>query len=190
MYQVRWHGRGGHGAVTAARILGMAASLYEKNLHYAQSFPNFGVERRDAPVLAFTKIDSGPILDRSQIYEPDAVVVLDPRLLQSMDVSAGLKPGGHLVVNCEKLPPGLLTPGKFKYTIVNATAIARELLGRPIVNTAMVGALGGVLGLVSLASIKKAIAGTLPANLVERNIKAAETAYNEVISRKKGAQIA
>lgn len=190
MYQVRWHGRGGQGAVTAARILGMAASLYEKNLNFAQSFPNFGVERRGAPVLAFTKIDSGPILDRSQIYEPDAVVVFDPRLLQNIDVSAGLKPGGHLVINCEKLPLGLLTPGKFRCTVVNATDIALEILGRPMVNTAMVGALCGVLDFVSLTSIRKAIVGTLPANLVERNIKVAETAYYEVISRNRGAQIA
>lgn len=188
MYQVRWHGRGGQGAVTAAKVLGMAASLYEK--HFAQSFPAFGVERRGAPVLAFTRIDSSPILDRSQVYEPDAVVVLDPRLLQSMDVTAGLRQGGQVVINCEELPVGLLAPGKFNCLAVNATKIALKILGRPIVNTAMAGALCGVIDFVSLTSIEKAIAGTLPANLVESNIKVAETAYHEVISRKKGVQMA
>ena len=185
MYQVRWHGRGGQGAVTAARVLGMAASLQENC--FAQSFPAFGVERRGAPVAAFTKIDSSPILDRSQVYEPDVVVVLDPRLLQSIDVSAGLKTGGQIVINCERLPAGLPDVGRFDCVTVNATKIALDTLGRPIVSTAMAGALCAVFRVVALDSIKKAIAGTLPANQVESNIRAAETAYHEVMSRKAGA---
>jgi pyruvate ferredoxin oxidoreductase gamma subunit len=165
----------------------MAASWQEH--YYAQSFPAFGVERRGAPVLAFTKIDSSPILDRSQVYEPDAVVVLDARLLQGIDVTAGLKPGGQVIINCDRRPPGL-PPGQFECLTVNATAIALEYLGRPIVNTAMAGALCAVLGFLPLNSIKKAIAETLPSNLVEINIKVAEVAYHEVISGKKGALIA
>jgi 2-oxoacid:acceptor oxidoreductase gamma subunit (pyruvate/2-ketoisovalerate family) len=164
-------------------MLGMAVSGQEN--YYAQSFPAFGVERRGAPVLAFTKIDSRPILDRSQVYEPDAVVVLDPRLLQSVDVTAGLKPGGQLVINCEKLPPGLL-PGRFVYLTVNATALALEFLGRPIVNTAMAGALCAALSFAPLEAIKQAIAETLTTKLVEPNIKIAEAAYREAKTRKGG----
>ncbi len=213
MYQVRWHGRGGQGAVTAAKIFAMAASLQAVSeaalflkmsdcarrtdpppagtqLYFAQSFPAFGAERRGAPVQAFTKIDSSPILDRSQVYEPDAVVVLDPGLLQSIDVTAGLKPGGLLVINGARLAIGRMPLVKFDCTIVNATEISLEILGKPIANTVMVGALCAVLNFMTLASIQKAIAGTLPAHLAAANIKAAEVAYYEVISGKKGAQIA
>lgn len=200
MYQVRWHGRGGQGAVTAAKIFGMAASL--QGNYFAQSFPAFGAERRGAPVQAFTKIDSGPILDRSQVYEPDAVVVLDPGLLQSIDVTAGLKPGGQLVINCARFPLGRCRVphppcgwvpggrGKFDCTAVNATDIALEMLGKSIANTAMAGALCAVWNFVALASVKRAIAETLPVHLAAANGKAAEAAYYEVISGKQGAQIA
>ena len=200
MYQVRWHGRGGQGAVTAAKIFGMAASL--QGDYFAQSFPAFGAERRGAPVQAFTKIDSSPILDRGQVYEPDAVVVLDPGLLQSIDVTAGLKPGGQLVINCARFPIGRCRVphppcgwapsgrGKFDCTAVNATDIALEILGKPIANTAMAGALCAVLNFVALASIKRAVTEMLPAHLAAANGKAAEAAYYKVISGKKGAQIA
>jgi pyruvate ferredoxin oxidoreductase gamma subunit len=165
----------------------MAASWQES--YYAQSFPAFGVERRGAPVLAFTKLDRSPILDRSQVYEPDSVVVLDARLLQSIDVTAGLKPGGQVVINCERRFAGL-PAGQFEYLALDATAIALESLGRPIVNTAMAGALCATLDFLPLSSIKKAIAEILPLNLVEINIKVAELAYYEMISRKKGVLIA
>jgi pyruvate ferredoxin oxidoreductase gamma subunit len=165
----------------------MAVSRQEN--YYAQSFPAFGVERRGAPVLAFTKIDSSPILDRSQIYEPDAVVVLDARLLQAIDVTAGLKPGGQVIINCDRRPPGL-PPGQFDCLTVNATDLALEILGRPIVNTAMAGALCAALNFVSLDAIKEAIAETLAANLVELNIKVAEAAYRQAIAVKNGALIA
>ena len=181
MYQVRWHGRGGQGAVTAAKILGTAAALYEH--YFAQSFPAFGTERRGAPVLAFTKIDSRPILDRSQIYEPDAVVVLDPRLLQSIDVTAGLKPGGQIVINCETLPAGMLPVDRFQCLAVDATKISAAILGRPAVNTAMVGAFCAASGLISLDSVKQAIADILPAHLSEGNIRAASAAYQAIRAR-------
>jgi len=187
LYQIRWHGRGGQGAVTAAKMFGMAAAL--QGDYFAQSFPAFGAERRGAPVQAFTKIDGGPILDRSQVSEPDAVVVLDPGLLQSIDVTAGLRPGGQLVINCLRLSivrPSLV---KFDCTVVNATDIALEM-GLPIANTAMTGALCAVLNFVSLASIKKAINETLPAHLAAANGKAAEAAFYEAIAWKKGARIA
>ena len=186
MYQVRWHGRGGQGAVTAARILGAAASVYEN--YFAQSFPAFGTERRGAPVLAFTKIDGCPILDRSQIYEPDAVVVLDPRLLQSIDITAGLKPGGQVIINCEKLPVGRLPMGRFNCIAVDANKISTSILGKAAVNTAMVGAFCAASNLVSLDSVRKAIADTLPAHLIEGNIKAAEAAYEEIKARTREVQ--
>lgn len=186
MYQIRWHGRGGQGAVTAAKIMGAAASLYEN--YFAQSFPAFGVERRGAPVLAFTKIDNSPILDRSQIYEPDAVVVLDPRLLQSIDVTAGLKPGGQLVINCETLPVGTLPVDRFNCIAIDANKISSTILGKPTANTAMVGAFAAASGIISLDSVRKAIADILPDHLVEGNIKVAEAAYEEIIARTGEAQ--
>jgi pyruvate ferredoxin oxidoreductase gamma subunit len=188
LYQIRWHGRGGQGAVTAAKMFGMAAAL--QGDCFAQSFPAFGAERRGAPVQAFTKIDSGPILDRSQVSEPDAVVVLDPGLLQSIDVTAGLRPGGQLVINCSRLPIVRLSLVKFDCTVVNATAIALEMLGKPIANTAMAGALCAVLNFVALASIKRAIGETLPAHLAAANGKTAEAAFYEALAWKKGARIA
>ncbi|MBC7325877.1 MAG: 2-oxoacid:acceptor oxidoreductase family protein, partial [Moorella sp. (in: Bacteria)] len=97
MQQIRWHGRGGQGAVTAARIFGLAAAVYGN--WYAQSFPSFGTERRGAPVTAFTRLDERPIRDRSQVYAPDYVVVLDTTLLESTNVYAGLASGGTVLIN-------------------------------------------------------------------------------------------
>ncbi len=184
MHQIRWHGRGGQGAVTAAKVFGLAVSLYGNN--YAQSFPAFGVERRGAPVLAFTKIDSMPILDRSQVYEPDFVVVLDAGLLQSVDVTTGLKPGGKLVINCAEVPAALLAKEGLKVIPVNATRIALDILSRPITNTAMVGALCAATGLTGFSSIEKAIADIFPAKLATTNIAAARRAFDAVTALHRG----
>lgn len=181
MYQIRWHGRGGQGAVTAARMFGLAASVYGGC--FAQSFPAFGAERRGAPVLAFTKVDSVPILDRSQIYQPDLVVVLDKTLIKVMDVTVGLKTGGKILINASEVPEELRAGpvgGRFQVVAVNATQIALEVLEKPITNTAMAGAACKVSGLVPFASLKKAIAEVTPPNLVDRNLLAALRAYQEV----------
>ncbi|GAG23944.1 unnamed protein product, partial [marine sediment metagenome] len=141
LIEIRWHGRGGQGAVTSTELVAQAAINEGK---YAQAFPAFGAERRGAPVVAFIRIDSSrPIRVRAEIVEPDIVVVLDPSLLRVVDVTSGLKASGILVVNTPKEPEEIIKEFGLKWSLatVDATEIARELLGVPIVNTAMIGAL-------------------------------------------------
>ncbi|MBM4448918.1 MAG: pyruvate ferredoxin oxidoreductase subunit gamma [Chloroflexi bacterium] len=177
--EVRWHGRGGQGAVLGASMLGCAAALYEGK--YAVSFPSFGAERRGAPVQAFTRISDRAIRTRSQIYHPTIIIVLDDTLLDVVNITDGAQDGASLLINTRKAREQLKKlPDNFNVASVDATAIAREHIGVAIVNTAMLGALAGVTGIVSLDSIKKAIASTLPQRIVERNVAAAEAAYRKV----------
>jgi 2-oxoisovalerate ferredoxin oxidoreductase gamma subunit len=179
MIEIRFHGRGGQGAVTAANILASAAFKEGK---YVQAFPFFGVERRGAPVTAFTRIDDKPIRIKTQIYEPDVVVVLDPSLLDTVDVTAGLKDGGIVIINTEKSKDEILEklkkkPGKL--ALVDATTIALEILGLPITNTAILGEVAKATGLVKLESVQEAIKETFSGALGEKNAKAAEEAFNK-----------
>jgi len=171
--EIRFHGRGGQGAVTAAQLLAKAAFLENK---YCQAFPFFGAERRGAPVMAFARIDDKPIRIRTQVYKPDYVVVLDPTLLGVVDVGSGLKEGGTIVVNATEVPVGL--PGEI--VNVDATSIATETLGRPITNTAMLGAFAGATELVSLNSITKVIKEKFGGKIGEKNAAAAQAAYERV----------
>ncbi|MEM3832608.1 MAG: 2-oxoacid:acceptor oxidoreductase family protein [Thermoprotei archaeon] len=149
--EVRFHGRGGQGAVTAAELLAKAAIKEGK---YAQGFAAFGPERRGAPVLAFTRISDEPIEIRSQIYEPDIVVVLDPSLVSSKSVLQGLKAGGVLVLNTSRRINEIsqIFSG-YKLAVVNATEIALKHIGSAITNTAMLGALVKATNIVKLESI-------------------------------------
>ncbi|BAW32247.1 MAG TPA: pyruvate synthase subunit PorC [Methanothermobacter sp.] len=174
MIEIRFHGRGGQGAVTAAEILAKAAFEDGK---YSQAFPFFGVERRGAPVMAFTRLDEKPIRRRHQIYNPDYVVVLDDGLLEVVDVFAGLKNNGAVIINTREEHEVL--PGAKKYTI-DATGIALEILGRPIVNTTMLGAFAGATGEVTIDSIIKIIKETFPGKIGEKNAEAAEKAYENL----------
>ena len=177
--EVRWHGRGGQGAVLGASMLGSAAALYEGR--YAVSFPSFGAERRGAPVQAFTRISDRAIRTRSQIYHPTVIIVLDDTLLDVVNITDGAREGATILVNTRKSKAQLKKiPDSLNVTTVDATAIAKEYIGVVIVNTAMLGALAGATDIVSLDSIKKAIAGTLPEKIVDRNIAAAEAAYQKV----------
>ncbi len=177
--EVRWHGRGGQGAVLGASMLGCAAALYEGK--HAVSFPSFGAERRGAPVQAFTRISDRAIRTRSQIYHPTTIIVLDDTLLDVVNITDGAAEGATLLINTRKGREQLQKiPDTLNVTIVDATAIAREHIGVAIVNTAMLGALAGVTGIVSLESIKKAISSTLPKRVVDRNLAAAEAAYQKV----------
>jgi pyruvate ferredoxin oxidoreductase gamma subunit len=177
--EVRWHGRGGQGAVLGASMLGSAAALYEGR--HAVSFPSFGAERRGAPVQAFTRISDKAIRTRSQIYNPTVIIVLDDTLLDVVDITAGALNGTSILVNTRKSRGSLKKiPDSLDVTTVDVTAIAKEQIGVAIVNTAMLGVLAGVTGIVSLDSVKKAIADTLPERIIERNIAAAEAAYKEV----------
>ncbi len=180
MYEVRFHGRGGQGAVTAANILAIAGA---KEGYHTQAFPFFGVERRGAPVEAYTRISKEPIEIRSFVYNPDCVVVLDPALLKDVDVTAGLKEGGIIIVNTEKKPSEMPFEG-YKVATVNATEIAiKHRLGSkaaPIVNTAILGAYARVVGNISIDSVVEAILENAPAKK-EENASAAKEAYERTV---------
>jgi len=177
--EVRWHGRGGLGAVTSAELVARAAAHEGK---YAQSFPSFGPERRGAPVVVFLRISDEFIRTRTNIYEPDFVVILDPRLLRVVNVTAGLKESGKIVVNSRKLPQQLKSDFGFKWPVasVDATKIARETIKLPITNTAMIGAFLKVAEVVRLDSLIGELKERFEAR-AEANIQAMKRAYNETM---------
>ena len=175
MKEIRFHGRGGQGAVTAAEILATAAFYDGK---YCQAFPFFGVERRGAPVMAFARISDKFIRQRSQIYEPDYIVVQDATLLDTIDAAQGLKSDGKAIINTEKKKGELNLKTDADVHIVNATKIALDVLGVPIVNTAMLGAFASISGEVTLDSLKKAVNKRFPEKLAAKNISAVEAAYD------------
>ena len=180
MIELRFHGRGGQGAVVASELLAQAAFLEGK---YPQSFPFFGVERRGAPVTAYTRIDVRPISVRTSVTEPDIVVVLDAGLMRSVRVTAGLKRGGLLLVNTGDSPAGFEKGFVGRVATVDATGIAlAQGLGStstPIVNTAILGALARASEVVSLDSVVEAIVKFVPAK-PEANAEAARLAYREL----------
>ena len=179
--EVRWHGRGGQGAVLGASILGSAAALYEGK--YAVSFPSFGAERRGAPVQAFTRIADHVIRTRSLIYHPTRIMVLDDTLLDVVNITDGAQAGASIFINTRKTAAELSLPDYLEVITLDATAIARDTIGVAIVNTTMLGALAGATKIVGLDSLKQAIADALPAKVAERNIAAAEAAYHKVKSK-------
>lgn len=178
MIEIRFHGRGGQGAVTSAEVLAHAA--IEEGL-YAQAIPSFGPERRGAPVTAYARIASEPIKVRTNVYEPDYVIVLDPSLLGLPSVRAGLKPDGTIVANTQlnaqevrKVLGGYLG----RLALVDATGIAMRVLRAAITNTAMLGALArasGILGIEAFVEPLKARFG----RAADRNIQALRTSYEE-----------
>jgi pyruvate ferredoxin oxidoreductase gamma subunit len=180
LIEIRWHGRGGQGAVTSAELLAQAAISEGK---YAQAFPSFGPERRGAPVQAFNRIDSQePVRIRADIAEPDVVVVLDPGLLSIVNVTSGLKENGRVIINTRKTASQIKSEFGINYPVatVNATRIAREQLGVPIVNTTMLGAVIKTTGAIKKESILAPLEKRF-GRLGERNIKAMETAHEEVV---------
>jgi 2-oxoacid:acceptor oxidoreductase gamma subunit (pyruvate/2-ketoisovalerate family) len=179
LIEVRFHGRGGQGAVVAAKIL--ADAFFQEGKH-VQSFPAFGVERRGAPVTAFTRIDDTPIFLRCNIYTPDIIVVMDPTLLRETGVTTGLKDNGMVVVNAAREDLDMSAYEGFAVAPVDATAIAvRHGLGtntNPIVNTAILGAFSRATGLVSIESVVQSIMSGVPKH-AEENAAAAREAYEE-----------
>ena len=180
--EIRWHGRGGQGAWTASELLAKAAVHEGK---YVQSFPEFGPERMGAPLRAFTRISDKPINLHCAIYTPHVVVVLDPTLLKTIPVTEGLPEDGVLVVNTRESPAKLREQLKLtgcKVWTVPATDIAVKMLGRPITNTAMLGAVARATGIVGLKSIEKAIIEEFPLKIAEKNVEVVEEAYKEARS--------
>ncbi len=180
MIEVRFHGRGGQGAVVASKVLAVAF-FHER--YYVQSFPAFGVERRGAPILAFLRVDERPVELRTNIYEPDHVIVLDPTLIAAVDVTSGLKEGGWILVNTTRGPEEFRSLKEFRVATVDATSIAlRNGLGsrtNPIVNTAILGAFAKATSLVGVDSVVLAIREEVPIKRGE-NARAAREAYKEV----------
>lgn len=182
--EIRWHGRGGQGAVTASELLAEAA-LHEGK--YFQAFPDYGPERMGAPIRAYTRIGPSPIHQHHQIAEPDVVVVLDPTLTEVVDVTEGLGDAGVLVVNTSLSPDQLRQQIGFrkgKVFTVDATRIALDTVKRNVTNTPMIGALLKALEVVSKDRVRDEIKTRfdtrVSADVAKANVDAFERAYNEV----------
>lgn len=185
MVEIRFHGRGGQGAVIGSEVL---ARAFFNEGRYVQSFPAFGVERRGAPIMAFCRVDDSHINLRNQIYEPDHVVVLDSALIETAGVTQGLKKGGSILVNCGQDSNCFngLVGSDYQLYAVDASSIAREFrLGspsNPIVNTSILGAFAKATGLVKIESVERAIEEYLHVKR-EDNKKAARTAYEQTVRK-------
>jgi 2-oxoacid:acceptor oxidoreductase gamma subunit (pyruvate/2-ketoisovalerate family) len=179
--EVRWHGSGGQGAWTASELLARAAIAEGK---YIQSFPEFGPERMGAPVTAFTRISNEPIRLHCAVSSPDVVAVLDPSLLKSVKVADGLKEkGGDIIVNTKEQPAEIrkqLSSDKGKLWTVPASEISLKTLGMSITNTAMLGAVARVTGIVTLETVEKMVKGRFRPDVAEKNFAVVKEAFKEV----------
>jgi len=183
MFQVRIHGRGGQGVVTAAEMLSLAAFREDR---YAQAFPSFGSERTGAPVVAFCRIDDKPIRLREPILAPDALIIQDPTLLHQVDVFGGLLPGGYILINTRRTFDDLGLgefvrgfPADHRCT-VPATEIALKHVGRPLPNAALLGGFAAMTGRISLPSVNAAIGEKFPPKVAAANVAAAAAAFEHV----------
>ncbi len=184
MTEIRFHGRGGQGVVTGAELIAIAA-FHDKK--YSQAFPYFGVERRGAPIEAYARVDDKFINLREQIKTPDVVIIQDASLLDSVDVLAGLKNNGTIIINTGKPPEdvfkkfgsinnkgGLVLKqgkNKFKVKIIDGAAIALKILGKPIVNTLMALELAKETGIISLSSVEKALREKFSRDILKKNLE-------------------
>jgi pyruvate ferredoxin oxidoreductase gamma subunit len=184
MFQVRIHGRGGQGVVTAAELLAQAA--FDEG-EFAQAFPSFGSERTGAPVVAFARISETPIRVREPIMIPDALIVQDETLLRAVDVFAGLSATGYVIINStksfEELGIGEYSHSRTHFITVPATQLAMQHLGRPVPNAVLLGAFAALTGVVSLKSVNDAIAERFNAKLAAGNSAAASAAFDYVKTR-------
>jgi pyruvate ferredoxin oxidoreductase gamma subunit len=184
LIEVRWHGRGGQGAVTASKLLATSALAEDK---FIQAFPEYGPERMGAPIQSFTRISETPIKIHCHVTNPDIVVSLDPTLLGLVDVTEGLTEDGVLIINTEESPAQIREKLKLKgrkvYT-VDASKIAQETIGRPLPNTPLIGALIKATGLLKLdkvlIDIEDKFKKKFSSKIVEGNINAIKRAYQEV----------
>ncbi len=180
LLEFRWHGRGGQGAWTASELLARTALSEGK---YIQSFPEFGPERMGAPVTAFTRISTEPIRLHCSIYDPDVVVVLDNTLLKTVPVTAGINQDDDvIIINSAEDPAKVridLKVSAGKLWTVPATEIALRILGQPITNTALLGAVAKATNIVSLEGIEKTVKGKFRPDLAEKNFAVIKEAYKE-----------
>jgi pyruvate ferredoxin oxidoreductase gamma subunit len=178
MIKIRIHGRGGQGNVTLGQLIAMAA-FYDGKM--AQAFPNFGVERKGAPVFTYVKIDKQFIKSRQQIYNPDFIIIQDPGLINIMNVFEGAKKNAVVVINSNKMPGEICPRYTGKVYCVPVLEIALRIIGKPIINTSMLGVFAKISGLITLNSSKKAISVNLgekfDQDIINKNIRALEEAY-------------
>jgi 2-oxoacid:acceptor oxidoreductase gamma subunit (pyruvate/2-ketoisovalerate family) len=181
MFEIRFHGRGGQGAVVASSVL---ASAYFKEGKFVQAFPSFGAERRGAPVTAFTRTDEQEISIRFGIYNPDCLVILDATLAKKAEITSGLKDGHWIIINSDRPPDDFRFLGDYPVATIDASSIARKYkLGSPsvpIINTTILGAFAKVTGNVKIESVLEAIRESAPSK-PEENARAAREAYEAAV---------
>ena len=186
MFEVRIHGRGGQGVVTAAEILSIAAFLQGS---YAQAFPSFGSERTGAPVVSFCRISDREIRLREPVMQPDALIIQDPTLLHQVDVFSGLKLDGYVLINTsrsfDELGIGEIATGRRaeRLCTVPASDLALKHVGRPLPNVALLGGFSALSGLISLDSVAAAVRDKFSGKLADDNISAATAAYDFVLHK-------
>ncbi len=176
MKEIRWHGRGGQGAVVGSRVL--AASFIREGKS-AVALPKFATERRGAPVVSFTKVNDTPIREKTQIYHPDCLIVIDPRLMRSVDVFEGLKADGILVIDTSEPQTEQYHQNLCVIGAVDATRIALEEIGRQITNICMLGAFACITGWVQLDSILSGLEEYFTGAVLQKNIRCAQRGYEE-----------
>ena len=177
MKEIRFHGRGGQGAVLAARMLAISCVAEGKCV---ASFPMYGFERRGAPVVAFTRFDDKPIMEKTQIYNPDCLVVIDPGLLKLATLFTGLNPNGILILNSSKIFDKQPNENLKLAGVVNATQIAVEEVGRDVPNTCLLGAFAAVTDWVGLKSVMASVGEYFSGDILKKNLRCVERGYNEV----------
>ena len=182
--QIRWHARGGQGAKTASDFVTRVAVKEGK---YSQAFPEYGPERAGAPMRSYTRISSAPIRQHSAIYNPDIVIVLDPTLLETADLSEGLVDGGTMLINTTTAVDEVKTTyklDKFNVHTIDATRIAMDTIGRNIPNTPMIGALVKISGLLDLddvlETLRESFSKKFGEDVIQKNLSAIKRAYEEV----------
>ena len=179
LFEVRLHGRGGQGVVTAAELLSEAA--FDEG-RYAQAFPSFGSERTGAPVVAYCRIGDTPIRTREPVMQPHALVIQDATLLHQVDVFAGLRSDGWVLINSTRTPHelGIDSLAAGHVLTVAASDLARQHVGRPLPNAALLGGLAALTGIVRLDAVVAAIRAKFPSLVAEGNVAAAQAAYDLV----------
>jgi pyruvate ferredoxin oxidoreductase gamma subunit len=193
MFQIRIHGRGGQGVVTAAEMLSIAAFMEGR---HAQAFPSFGSERMGAPVVAFCRISGKEIRLREPILDPNCLIVQDATLFKNIDVFSGLKGDGYVLVNTNKsfadlhIQDQVATLPRGRAVIVPATEFAMKHVGRPVPNAALLGAFAALTQLVRFDSVKRAIEETFPGRVGAANVAAAQEAFDFVAAQERAISAA
>ena len=176
MKEIRWHGRGGQGAVIATRAL---ASAFVKEGKWSMSFPKFGPERRGAPVMSFNRVDDKVIREKTQIYHPDCLIVIDPRLMRYVDVFDGINPGCIFIIDTADTAVKQYHQSLSVVGAVNATRIGLEEIGMRITNTSMLGAFARTTDWVKLESIVDSLEEYFTGEILKKNKRCVERAYEE-----------